>query len=157
MGWVVLRFEGLDTYATIRVNGEEVGARATTCLSPSSSRSGANCTRAATTSRSRSAPLKKALEGKPYAKINTLFDKTHERTYARKLACTFGWDWVNRFVSAGIWRPVTLTAYGAARVQDVFVYTASLGDQPGLDPATLHVETTADRARRRRTSRPAGR
>ena len=141
-GWAVLRFEGLDTYATIRVNGETVGT-SNDMFIPFEFEIGGKLHAGRNHIEVAFSTVKKALEGKPYAKINTLFDKTHERTYARKLACTFGWDWVNRFVSAGIWRPVTLTAYGGARVQDVFVSTTSLGDKPGESPATLHVETTA--------------
>ena len=140
--WTVLRFEGLDTYATIRVNGEEVGSTDDMFIPfefeiGSKLHAGSNHIEVAFST------VRKALGNKPYAKIHTLFDKTGERTYARKLACTFGWDWVNRFVSAGIWRPVSLTAYGAARVQDVFVYTSSLGKKPGEDPAALHAELTA--------------
>ena len=32
------------------------------------------------------------------------------RFYTRRMQCTYGWDWVNRFVTMGIWRDVTLYA-----------------------------------------------
>jgi beta-mannosidase len=142
MNSVVLRFEGLDTFATIRVNGEEIGSTDDMFIPfefeiGSKLRPGRNHIEVAFRT------VKEALGDKPYGKIMTLFDQTGERTYARKLACTFGWDWVNRFVSAGIWRPVSVTAYGAARINDVFVSTTSLGSTPGTDPATIHVNLSA--------------
>ncbi len=33
---------------------------------------------------------------------------TTERLYTRRIQCTYGWDWVARFVTMGIWRPVEL-------------------------------------------------
>lgn len=33
---------------------------------------------------------------------------TCERLYTRRIQCTYGWDWVNRFVTVGIWRPVEI-------------------------------------------------
>ena len=31
-----------------------------------------------------------------------------QRMYTRRMQCTYGWDWVNRFVDMGIWRDVTI-------------------------------------------------
>ena len=33
---------------------------------------------------------------------------TAERLYTRRMQCTYGWDWVDRFVTCGIFRPVSL-------------------------------------------------
>ena len=35
---------------------------------------------------------------------------TSERLYTRRIQCTYGWDWVGRFVTMGIWRPVELVS-----------------------------------------------
>lgn len=42
------------------------------------------------------------------------------------MQCTFGWDWDNRFVTAGIWRPCRIIAYQDLRIDDIFAYTHSL-------------------------------
>src|SRR6202171_3685256 len=38
--------------------------------------------------------------------------------YTRKAPYQYGWDWGPRFVTSGIWRPVSLEAWEAARVRD---------------------------------------
>src|SRR3974390_27956 len=38
--------------------------------------------------------------------------KTAPKTYVRKAAYEYGWDWGPTFVSSGIWRPVRLEAWG---------------------------------------------
>jgi beta-mannosidase len=44
---------------------------------------------------------------------------TEEKTYLRKAAYEYGWDWGPRFVTSGIWRPARLEAWDAARVSNV--------------------------------------
>ena len=39
----------------------------------------------------------------------------------RKAPCQFGWDTHPRLVTCGIWRPVILTAWSGAKMEDVFV------------------------------------
>ncbi|MFF9048879.1 glycoside hydrolase family 2 protein [Streptomyces parvulus] len=39
--------------------------------------------------------------------------------YIRKMACSFGWDWGPTLVTAGIWRPVRLERWSTARLADV--------------------------------------
>ncbi len=48
---------------------------------------------------------------------------TTERLYTRRIQCTYGWDWVARFVTMGIWKPVYLETRSADRFRDVYVYT----------------------------------
>ena len=42
-----------------------------------------------------------------------------EKTYVRKAAYEYGWDWGPRFVTSGIWRPVHLEAWDEARISDL--------------------------------------
>ncbi len=37
----------------------------------------------------------------------------------RKLACNFGWDWGPVLITAGIWQPIYLQAWGTARIESV--------------------------------------
>ena len=38
--------------------------------------------------------------------------------YSRQAPYSYGWDWGIRLVTSGIWRPVTLTFYDVARLDD---------------------------------------
>ena len=51
-----------------------------------------------------------------------------DRMYVRRIQCTFYWDWVNRFVSAGIWRDITLKFMPEAHIEDVFAQTSYIAD-----------------------------
>jgi len=46
--------------------------------------------------------------------------KTHTepKTYIRKAAYEYGWDWGPRFVTSGIWRPVRLEGWDKVRIAD---------------------------------------
>ena len=55
---------------------------------------------------------------------------TTERLYTRRMQCTYGWDWVDRFVTMGIWKPVEILSempdLPYSRNDGVYVYTASV-------------------------------
>ena len=48
---------------------------------------------------------------------------TKERVFTRRIQCTYGWDWVGRFVTMGIYRDVRLTFRKANELENVYVYT----------------------------------
>ena len=116
-----LHFDGLDVYAEIFLNGVSLGKadnmfhewdfpvdgilkagenQVTVCFS---------------------SPVK-MVEGLP--KRPGAF--TTERLYTRRIQCTYGWDWVARFVTMGIYRDVSLHTRYADRLEDVYVYTDSI-------------------------------
>ena len=138
--WAVLRFAGLDTFATILLNGEEIGRTANMFIAHEFEvgtrlRVGINRIEV------QFVPVLRALADKPYQKFarTTAFNFTGERVYARKMQCGFGWDWVHRLVTAGIWQSATLRSYRGARVEDIYVRTVALGEER----AELAVELTA--------------
>jgi beta-mannosidase len=47
-----------------------------------------------------------------------LQSKTEDKTYIRKPAYEYGWDWGPRFVTSGIWRPARLEAWDNVRIAD---------------------------------------
>ena len=47
--------------------------------------------------------------------------KTAEKTYIRKAAYEYGWDWGPTFVTSGIWRPVRLELWDSARISDLHI------------------------------------
>jgi beta-mannosidase len=62
--------------------------------------------------------------------------------FARKAPYHYGWDWGPRFVTSGIWRPVTIEAWDAARLDDVQVYQRELTDTRARLIATAVVQAT---------------
>ena len=65
--------------------------------------------------------------------------------FTRKAPYHYGWDWGPRFVTSGVWRPVRLEAWDAARIDDVQLLQTSLTDAR----ATLRVSTTVVACARR--------
>ncbi|RLI25695.1 glycoside hydrolase family 2 protein [Candidatus Bathyarchaeota archaeon] len=113
---VELVFEGLDTFATVWVNGVKVGE---TCnmFTPyrfdvkDHLRPGRN------TVVVRFKPAKKVAE-ELQEKYRELQEKYWfpPRSYLRKAQYSFGWDWGPTLPTAGIWRGVKLVAYDRARL-----------------------------------------
>ncbi|MBC8041119.1 MAG: hypothetical protein H7Y06_11290, partial [Opitutaceae bacterium] len=120
---VVLRCEGLDTFATVRLNGVPFG-RADNMfrtwewdvqphLQP-----GAN--RLEITFDSVMPYIRERQAKHPMFSWNGAGGCAYNGTaYVRKMACNFGWDWGPKLVSAGIWKPISLVAWDAGRIDDV--------------------------------------
>lgn len=51
----------------------------------------------------------------------TWTDQKGNLCFARKSGTDFGWDWGARILGCGIWRPMRLAAYDAARIADLHV------------------------------------
>ncbi len=129
-----LVFDGLDTYASVFLNGEKI-------------LSADNMYR------------RWAVDVKPYLKagVNTLMvyfrspmtvnepklsgplpyhvtaendaNKEKVSVYTRKAPFHFGWDWGPRMVSCGIWRPVYLTVWENARIEEAQLHQDKLSDE----------------------------
>jgi beta-mannosidase len=69
-------------------------------------------------------------------------EKTSPHT--RKAPYQFGWDWGPRFVTSGIWKPISLEAWDAARVEDLHLLTNKV--TPAAATMTAEVEVVADKA-----------
>ncbi len=117
----VLRFDGLDTLATVFLNGADVARHenmfvpleidVTDLLQP------VNELRVELASALRIGRERRARylerEGLPPATL-----RFEEQAFVRKAQYMFGWDWGPRLVSAGIWGPVALVEH-AGRIIDV--------------------------------------
>ncbi len=113
----VLVFEGLDTYCDIYLNDQLVGSADDMFIDhrfcvDGFLRKGENVLRADF----RSPMFTQALPSRPAA-------STWERLYTRRIQCTYGWDWVPRFVTMGIFRDVYLTVGKELAVEHAYVYT----------------------------------
>src|SRR6266536_2352290 len=66
-------------------------------------------------------------------------EKTSPHT--RKAPYQYGWDWGPRFVTSGIWRPVSLEAWNTARVDDLHIAAKKI--TAGAANLTAEVEVVA--------------
>jgi beta-mannosidase len=62
--------------------------------------------------------------------------------FARKAPYHYGWDWGPRFVTSGIWRPVTIEPWTGARLDDVQVLQRELTNERARLGVTAHVQAT---------------
>lgn len=144
---VLLRCEGLDTLATIWLNGQEVG-------------------------HTNNAFRTWEFDGRPFlhpgdneieirfasavnaaaAKLNERYihgwgfgvDKLPGGNYLRKSQCNFGWDWGPKLVTCGVWQDIALVGFNTARLADV--YLAQDHTQPGQVGVSCRVEATETQA-----------
>ncbi|MBG0823857.1 glycoside hydrolase family 2 protein [Planomonospora sp. ID91781] len=110
--------EGLDTVATVILNGVQVATTANQHRSYRFAvrhllRPGANTLTVRFDSAYAYAEAQRAALGErpsPY-------DEPYQ--FIRKTACNFGWDWGPTVVTAGIWRPIGLESWSGARLAEV--------------------------------------
>jgi beta-mannosidase len=74
--------------------------------------------------------------------------KTDEKTYIRKAAYEYGWDWGPRFVTSGIWRPVRLEGWDKVRIADFAIRQRDVSKDAAHLDAEVEIEAaTAGEAR----------
>jgi beta-mannosidase len=66
--------------------------------------------------------------------------KTEAKTYIRKAAYEYGWDWGPRFVTSGIWRPVRLEAWDKVRIADFAIRQRDVTKDVAHADAEVEVE-----------------
>ncbi len=67
---------------------------------------------------------------------------TADKTYVRKAAYEYGWDWGPRFVTSGIWRPARLEAWDKVRIADFAIRQRDVS----REVAHLDAEVTVEAA-----------
>ena len=60
--------------------------------------------------------------------------------YTRKAGYHFGWDWGPRFVTSGIWRPVTLLAWDEAKIEDLQIIQNKVTDEKATFTAVFEID-----------------
>jgi len=140
---VKLRCEGLDTIATITLNGQQLARtdnmhRTWEFDILGKLKSGRNSIEVRfnsvlpyVTKREKQRPLP-AWAGACHAA---------HWAYVRKQACDFGWDWGIKTLSCGIWRDIQLIAYKTARLTDMHIR-----QRHSRRKATLDVMANVERA-----------
>jgi len=120
---VLLRCEGLDTLATVRINGRELGQAdnmfriwefdAKPLLVAGQNEIVISFASTLPVMRQRNAERKLFEWSGPHEPTG--------RAYVRKEPCNFGWDWGPVLITCGIWRNIEITAFDQARLSDVVI------------------------------------
>ena len=132
---ILLRCEGLDTLATVKINGTEIG-RADNMFrlwefdAKPFLRAGKN--EIEITFASPFPLMRERYAARP------LFEwiGQHEpsgRAYVRKEPCSFGWDWGPVLPGSGIWRNISLETFNQGRIADVLILQNHSGKSVLLD------------------------
>ena len=154
---VELVFEGLDTYATVRLNGQTILEadnmfRRWRVPVKALLHSGANELTVSFESPIRRllpATLKRAyqLPGEFDSAFGDEPKGVQTANYIRKAAYQYGWDWGPRYVTEGIWQPVRLESWDAARVDTMHVMQDSVtAETAALDVQVRVVASAATKA-----------
>ena len=64
----------------------------------------------------------------------------HPYNQIRKMACNFGWDWGPDVVTVGLWRPVILESWNTARLDTVRPHVTVWPDGRGVVDVDIHLE-----------------
>ncbi len=116
-----LVFEGLDTYCDVYLNGEWIGESHNMFI-PHEFKVGNLLTDGENIIEVRFRSPVNEVEGLPPR--NGAF--TTERMHTRRMQCTYSWDWVDRFVTMGIYRPVYIAYPTGVEASDVYIYTSAI-------------------------------
>ncbi|MBR0215423.1 MAG: glycoside hydrolase family 2 protein, partial [Clostridia bacterium] len=138
-GHILLRCHGLDTLASIRINGQAVGNtdnmhRTWLFDVKSLLKTGENEIEIRFAS-----PTKYIREAFAAHRVEGTEDAMEGFPFLRKAHCMFGWDWGPRLPDCGIWRDLELIAFDSARIRDVLIRQKHEGRQVTLSVNT-HVE-----------------
>ena len=142
---VELVFEGLDTYAKVYLN-EQLLLNADNMFrtwrvdSKQFLEAGANTLRIVFRS-----PVNEVLP--LMAKLNYQLPSPNDQgektsPFTRKAPYHYGWDWGPRFVTSGIWRPVSLQAWDHARVNDLNIVVKTISPEVAVLTATVEIDAT---------------
>lgn len=125
-------FEGLDTYADVYLNGSLI-------LSSDNMFVGykVNVKKLLNEGENRlhilfHSPITKLLAQWESTGFNYPADNDHHEkklsVFTRKAPYSYGWDWGIRMVTCGLWRPVSITFYNTAKIDDVYIQQLNLTD-----------------------------
>ncbi len=126
---IELEFNGLDTYATVFLNGNSILEadnmfRKWTLSVKNRLKKGKNQLKIVFHSAVQKG--KEAATKLPY----TLPER--ERVFIRKAQYQFGWDWGPRFVTAGIWKNVQLKFWNSAKIENIKYSQLQLNEEKAL-------------------------
>lgn len=136
---IILVAEGLDTYASIRCNGREVGHTENMFVShrfdvTDRVHAGKNEIEV----RFDSATFRARREEEKYGRLEV--SHGHHRVYVRKAQYSFGWDWGPTLATCGIWRPISLQAYSFGRMSEPAIRVLKVGKKGAVVEVSVGIE-----------------
>ena len=129
----ILTFEGLDTHADVFLNGSKILHSQNMFIAYTHSvkkllKAGENNLYIRFYS-----PIEQMMPARITNGFDYLADNDHRdeklSVFSRKAPYHFGWDWGIRIVQMGIWRPVSLSFYNKARIDDYFIEQQSVSEK----------------------------
>ncbi|MDB5769293.1 MAG: beta-galactosidase/beta-glucuronidase [Collimonas fungivorans] len=137
----ILAFDGLDTYATVWLNGELLGESDNMFLAARFDVSAQLSTTCANDLLIRFTPPSVKVADKMMETWDIIADpiKTSKRNFIRKAQFGWGWDWGPALPTVGLWRPVRLERQKIASVAHVCFTTVSIGQH-----AVVEIEASLD-------------
>ena len=135
--------EGLDTVATVRLNGVEVGRTRNQHRSYRFDvreivRAGQN-----ELTIDFASALKSAREAEQRLGARPFSHHSGPYNTVRKMACNFGWDWGPALVTAGVWKPIYLHEWSTARIVSVVPQVTVRPDGRGHVSVCVELERTS--------------
>ena len=136
---VELVFEGIDTYASVTLNGEKLFD-------------------ANNQFRTWKTDVKHLLKAKDnvlvvsfprYDSIQQALYEQHRPRLPEKYAVTrkapyqHGWDWAPKYKNVGIWKPVKLIGWSDARLENAYIVSKEVADEKAVLTLHIDVESTA--------------
>ena len=141
-------FEGLDTYAEVKLNGQTIISASNMFRTWKSDikkalKVGKNSLEVLF--RSPIGYNRKKYEAHPY-KLPSGSETKEPRvgSFTRKAAYHFGWDWGPRFVTMGIWRPVKIQHWNTVKLTNVHCYTQAIAPQKKPTEAKMMAKVTIE-------------
>ena len=141
MDQVDLVFEGIDTYASVTLNGQTLFD-------------------ADNQFRTWKKEVKSLLKAKDnhlevcfpqYDSLQTAWYEAHQpklpERYAvsRKAPYQHGWDWAPKYKNIGLWKPVKLISWSEVRIENAYIVTKEATEEKAM--LTLHLDVTSTAAR----------
>jgi beta-mannosidase len=131
-----LKFEGLDTYASIKLNDSLIGSTENAFrifeFDVSKIIKEHNTLEIVFTS-------PEGIERAKEADLNYTLPES-PRVFTRKPQFQYGWDWGPTIKTIGVWRDVSLVSYDKVRLQESFIETVSISEEK----ASLNAHLTVD-------------
>jgi len=132
---IELVFEGLDTFATVYLNGVELGSTDNMFIAHSF-----EVTRELKKGKNVLAVKINPVHLHAQAKMQYYWSGfSKKRIWTRKAQYHYGWDWGPRLVCSGIWKGVHLIKRRNAYVESVFARTTSITDKTATVDVTVDV------------------
>lgn len=134
-----LQFNGLDTYASVFLNGKlilEANNMFRVWKVPVKNflQEGKNILEV---------KFKSAVKlGKEEAKKITYTLPGDEKIFTRKAQYQYGWDWGPRFVTAGIWKDISLNFWNEAKIEKIAQSQLELNDEKAIIEFNVEIEAS---------------